>query len=323
VTVTGVLVLAGVGIAGGIISTVASVASVVSYPALLAFGLPPVAANMTNTFALLFTGAGAAAGSRPELAGQGTRIRLLGPVAALGGGAGAGVLLATPAGAFVRAAPVLIGVASLVLFAPPVRPRSAGHEHGADGNVGAAEESGGGGGCAAGEFQAAGELQAASEFHAAGELQAASEFQGAASEVQAAGDVHAAGQVGAPGGTGNGRRRVAVAACFGATVYIGYFGAAGGILLLATLTRLWPDSLVRSNALKNIANGFANTVAAATFALLGHVDWAVVPPLAAGFLAGGWVGPALARRVPARILRIVVGCCGLAIAARLALTAYG
>jgi uncharacterized membrane protein YfcA len=288
VTVTGVLVLAGVGIAGGIISTVASVASVVSYPALLAFGLPPVAANMTNTFALLFTGAGAAAGSRPELAGQGTRIRLLGPVAALGGGAGAAVLLATPAAAFMRAAPVLIGAASLVLFAPPVGARRAGKEHGAAGNSGSD-----------GEHRPAGSLGAGNQH------------------VGAAGQERAAGQ------TGGGRRRAALAAFFGATVYIGYFGAAGGILLLATLTRLWPDSLVRSNALKNVANGFANTVAAATFALLGHVDWAVVPPLAAGFLAGGWVGPALARRLPARGLRIAVGCCGLAVAARLALTAYG
>jgi uncharacterized protein len=62
VTPTGALLLVGVGLAAGVVSTVASVASFVSYPALLAFGLPPLSANMTNTVALLFTGAGAAAG---------------------------------------------------------------------------------------------------------------------------------------------------------------------------------------------------------------------------------------------------------------------
>jgi len=57
-------------VVAGIISTVASLASVVSYPVLLALGLPPLSANVTNTVSLLFTGAGAAMGSRPELAGQ-------------------------------------------------------------------------------------------------------------------------------------------------------------------------------------------------------------------------------------------------------------
>ncbi len=53
------LILLGVGVLAGIVSTVASLASVVSYPALLALGLPPVSANVTNT-ALMFTAVGAA-----------------------------------------------------------------------------------------------------------------------------------------------------------------------------------------------------------------------------------------------------------------------
>ncbi|MFC7643318.1 hypothetical protein ACFQX6_22635 [Streptosporangium lutulentum] len=70
-TVAEVLGLAAVGVLAGVVSTVVSLASVVSYPALLAFGLSPLSANVTNTVALMFTGLGAAAGSRPELAGQG------------------------------------------------------------------------------------------------------------------------------------------------------------------------------------------------------------------------------------------------------------
>ena len=66
------VVLLGVGVLAGIVSTVASLASVVSYPALLALGLPPVSANVTNTVALMFHRVGAAAGSRPELPAKGT-----------------------------------------------------------------------------------------------------------------------------------------------------------------------------------------------------------------------------------------------------------
>ena len=118
-TVPEALALIAAGVAAGIVSTVVSLASVVSYPALLAIGLPPLSANMTNTVSLLFTGVGAAAGSRPELTGQAARIRRLGLVTAVGGGAGAALLLITPPQTFVRVAPVLIGAASLVLLAQP------------------------------------------------------------------------------------------------------------------------------------------------------------------------------------------------------------
>lgn len=46
------------GIISGVISAVASMASLVSYPALLITGCSPIAANITNTAALIFTGPG-------------------------------------------------------------------------------------------------------------------------------------------------------------------------------------------------------------------------------------------------------------------------
>ncbi len=58
-----IFALTGAGVLAGVASTVASLASVVSYPVLLAIGLPPISANVTNTVALVFTAAGAAAGS--------------------------------------------------------------------------------------------------------------------------------------------------------------------------------------------------------------------------------------------------------------------
>src|SRR5580704_9260520 len=93
------LLLLAAGTAGGIFSTVVAIASLVTYPALLALGVPPLAANMTNTVSLVLTGAGSVASSRPELAGQGRRVLRLGIITALGGAAGAAVLLLTPASA--------------------------------------------------------------------------------------------------------------------------------------------------------------------------------------------------------------------------------
>ena len=52
------LVLLAAGTLGGIFSTVVSIASLVTYPALLALGVPPLSANMTNTVSLVLAGAG-------------------------------------------------------------------------------------------------------------------------------------------------------------------------------------------------------------------------------------------------------------------------
>ena len=57
------------GVVAGVVSVVVSLASLITYPVLLAAGLPPVAANVTNTVSLVFTGIGAAFGSRRELTG--------------------------------------------------------------------------------------------------------------------------------------------------------------------------------------------------------------------------------------------------------------
>jgi len=109
---------------------------------------------------------------------------------------------------------------------------------------------------------------------------------------------------------------------FAVAVYVGYFGAAGGVLMLAVLIRLFSQSLARTNALKNVISGLANGVAGVGFAIFGPVQWAAVLPLALGFVAGGWIGPALVRRLPARGLRVFVGICGLAVAIRLGVSAY-
>jgi len=297
VTVTEGLALVAAGAAAGVLSTVVGLASVVSYPALLAIGLPPLAANMTNTVSLLFTGVGAAVGSRPELTGQVTRVRRLGTIAALGGGAGAALLLVTPSQTFVRLAPILIGAASLALLPPSRQDRAARRGAGVDRDQ-----------CHHGAGPDRDECH-----HGAG--------------PDRDGDGRGAGpdrderrRDAEPGR--DERRPWLLAGVFGVAVYIGYFGAAGGIVMLALLIAMVAEPLARVNAVKNMLGAIGNAVAAVAFAVFGHVDWAAVVPLAAGFLVGGWTGPALVRRIPGPVLRIGVAVCGLAVAVKLGISAY-
>lgn len=110
--------LIAAGIVGGLTGSIAGLASLATYPALLAVGLSPVTANVTNTVALVFTGVGSVLGSRPELAGQARRVTALAPIAAVGGLIGAALLLSTPAEGFEKLVPWLLGVASLTILIP-------------------------------------------------------------------------------------------------------------------------------------------------------------------------------------------------------------
>ncbi len=111
------LLVAGVG--AGLAGSMAGLASLFSYPALLAVGMPATTANITNTVALTFSSVGAAAGSRQELTGQGGTLRRLALVPLAGGGTGAALLLSTPPGAFELIVPLLVAGAALVLLLQP------------------------------------------------------------------------------------------------------------------------------------------------------------------------------------------------------------
>jgi uncharacterized membrane protein YfcA len=108
------LVLAGA--AAGLVGSIAGLASLFSYPALLATGLPPLTANVTNTVALVLNGVGSVSASRPELTGQRPRLVRLGVAGLLGGVVGAALLLLTPSDAFEKLVPFLIAGASLAIL---------------------------------------------------------------------------------------------------------------------------------------------------------------------------------------------------------------
>ncbi|OLT14465.1 transporter [Pseudonocardia sp. CNS-139] len=114
-----VFLLVGAGVAAGLCGSIAGLASLFSYPALLAAGLPATVANVTNTVALTVSTFGAAASSRVELVGQWPSVRRFGLLTVLGGATGAGLLLVTPPGAFERIVPFLVGGASVVLLLQP------------------------------------------------------------------------------------------------------------------------------------------------------------------------------------------------------------
>ena len=113
------LLLLFAGLAAGLAGSIAGLASLISYPALLAVGLAPVPANVTNTVALVFSGIGSVLGSRPELRGEGHRLRRLAPAAVSGGIVGGVLLLSTPSEVFELVVPWLIGLASLAILLGP------------------------------------------------------------------------------------------------------------------------------------------------------------------------------------------------------------
>ena len=79
-----VALLGGAGLAAGAVNAVAGGGSLLSFPALLAAGYPPVTANVTNTVALFPGYAGSVAGGRAELVGQAKRVRSLALVSVVG-----------------------------------------------------------------------------------------------------------------------------------------------------------------------------------------------------------------------------------------------
>lgn len=119
------LLLAGAGWVAGVVNTIAGAGSLLTFPALLAAGLSPLSANVSNCIGVLPGSVSGAYGMRGELAGQRSALLRLCAWAAAGSVAGAVVLLRLPSGAFDRVVPVLVGLAGLLVLGQPLA-RSAG-----------------------------------------------------------------------------------------------------------------------------------------------------------------------------------------------------
>ncbi len=236
--------LLGAGLLAGAEGSAGGITSLISYPALLAVGIPPLPANVTNAVALAASWPGSALGSRPELRGQGQWLRRWALLTAVGAAGGTALLLSTPTGVFDRVVPFLLVFASVSLLLQPV-------------------------------------VTAWQERHLS-----------------------------------RSNRFILPCGLFAVSVYSGYFGAGAGIMVLGLLLVTVDPHLARANALKNMILGVADVVAAIGFALFGPVHWTAALPLAVGLLAGSAVGPLITRRVPAKVLRVLIAMAGLGLAVR-------
>jgi uncharacterized membrane protein YfcA len=109
-------------VAAGIVNALAGGGSLITFPTLIAVGVPPVAANVTNTVALCPGYLGATIGQKKDLEGQKERIWRLLPVGAIGGVIGGILLLNTSERVFTALVPFLILLASgLLAFQDPLR----------------------------------------------------------------------------------------------------------------------------------------------------------------------------------------------------------
>ncbi len=120
--------LAGLG--AGTVNSVVGSGGLITFPVLLAVGLPPINANVTNTLGVLPGALGGAIGYRRELVGQKARLIRLGSASLIGGVTGSALLLALPSSSFEAIVPILIVTAvALVLLQPLLARRLAAPSH--------------------------------------------------------------------------------------------------------------------------------------------------------------------------------------------------
>jgi uncharacterized membrane protein YfcA len=254
--------LLGAGLAAGTVNAVAGGGSLITFPTLVAIGLPPVPANVTNSIAVSPGYVASVYGSRMDLAAMAARhgrarLYALVPTALCGMAVGCALLLLTPARAFEIVVPFLVlGAAALLAFSDRV-----------------------------------------SEWVRRRQPEGQADL--------------------APPSP------VALHAIVGiASVYGGYFGAALGVILVATLATVLDDSRARVSALKNAISATVGLGTVVVFALFGPVDWTAVAVIAPSALVGGYLGARLVRRLPPRVLRTAIVVVGVVVAIVLGLRAF-
>jgi uncharacterized protein len=133
-TVETILILLAAGVFGGLANSMAGGASLVTYPAMMAAGLPPIAANASNTVGLIPGNLIGALSEREKLPPLNFAAFVICAIALIGGALGAVLLLYTPEQVFVLVVPALIGLATLIFaFAKPIQRKIAqwfGADHG-------------------------------------------------------------------------------------------------------------------------------------------------------------------------------------------------
>jgi uncharacterized protein len=241
--------LGALGLGAGALNAAAGGGSLLTFPALIAFGVPPLTANLSNTVAQCPGYIAIVQGYLPELAGTRERILRLLPTTLLGAGAGIAALeLASPA-AFRAVVPALVILACVLLAIQPRIRRM---------------------------------------------------LSARRSPRAAAAGLHAAVMI--------------------TCAYTAYFGAAGGVLMLAVLGLFMVDSVQRLNALNRLLIMIVNVLAAVLFVILGPVSWPAIAVLAPTTMVGGRGGVSVVRRLGSQTLRATVLLVGVAASVYLGVT---
>lgn len=107
------------GFAAGAINSVVGSGTLITFPTLVALGLPPVTATMSNAVGMVPGGATGTWGYRAELAGQWQRLRWQIPALAAGAAIGAFLLLHLPEKVFIKVVPALLILALVLVVLGP------------------------------------------------------------------------------------------------------------------------------------------------------------------------------------------------------------
>ena len=282
------LVVLVAGIGAGFLGYAVGASSLVSYPAMLALGIPPVVANATNTVGVIGTGIGGVLGARAELRGQRLRVITYVLIGSIGGVVGALLLLGFDPRVFELAVPPLILLSAVVIAVNP-RGRSQSKQAVRDAE------------------------RQLSQVGDDGFLPSRTVEDGRSAMISPDGDGVR------PLSSDSWWVWLAVSAV---AVYSGYFGAGAGTLVLAVLDAGCVGPFHKINALKTVIGAGANVTATIVFLTRGVVDWPAAIVMGIGCFVGSYIAPPITRRIPARVMRGAAVAAGVALAADLAFRAY-
>ncbi|WP_225349320.1 sulfite exporter TauE/SafE family protein [Fructilactobacillus fructivorans] len=238
------------GIFSGIMGTAVGLASVISYPSMLAAGLSPIVASVTNIVGFAFSNMSAVASSQRELKGRGKTILKVVIFAGLGSAIGSLILLKSSNKSFADIAPVVIMLSGLLIMWPKSKKQQ-------------------------------------TETHL----------------------------------SLWGKALTAIALTV-VGMYLGYFGAGGGILIMAILLRALNESYAVDNAIRNVMSLVMNWISAIIFIFTIQINWPVLITLTIGLIIGGYIGPAIVRHIPSNIMKYGVGILAILLAIYLGIKTY-
>lgn len=290
-SITSLLLILLAGIGAGFVGYAVGASSLVSYPALLAFGIPPVLANASNTVGVVGTGIGGVMGARKELKGQAVRSITYVVIGAFGGVAGAFLLLKLDPSVFEFAAPVLILLSSLIIAINP-RGRMQAKQAAAD---------------------------ATAQLKHIEAIEATDATDAAKRATTPTAPHRPPEQLVQPMSQDSWWVWLGVVAV---AIYSGYFGAGAGTLALAMLDAAKIGPFHKINALKTLIGTGANISASVVFIIQGAVDWPAAIMLCIGCFIGGYIAPSITRKIPANIMRAAAVIAGIILTIDLGLKTY-